>query len=88
MKLIEKMALDWLKECRKNQGSGFAFRPEIFHKLPPGITDAGVTAYFSFEAGFCAAREMAISALYESGSDPTGHGEDCIRSIGESEAED
>jgi len=45
------------------------------------------TVIEAYEAGFKAAKEMALSALYESGSDPTGHGENCIRDIDKNEGD-
>lgn len=41
----------------------------------------------AYMAGFRKAREMACSALYDSGSDPTGYGENAIKQLGEREVE-
>ena len=49
------------------------------------ISNAVIEAY---EAGFKRAKSMALEALYDSGCDPTGHGEDCIRNIDRGDNDD
>lgn len=50
-----------------------------------GYSDAALVSSKAYADGFLKAREMALAALDQSGSDPTGRAWDAINNLGESE---
>lgn len=72
MTKLEALAADWWIENTER------IYKEKLHMSGP-IMDA-------YKAGFEEAKQQAMSALWESGSDPTGHGDYLISQIGKQDA--
>lgn len=88
MKLIEKLAKDFAHEREEQIRLGtvtFTSKElcaEISARYSINLRDEHILAY---EDGFYKAKGMALSAIYSSGGDPTGHIESLVCEIGEEE---